>query len=118
MKDDDLFARYEARGIPTDWQELTPEAMAPSFRLFFRALPSPSTEYAGADEAELLIHDPLAALREAGIVPYDETPHISTMVVNHEKTLRRYIMYASVVVSNNPESVGLTIVKEEEEEGD
>jgi len=70
----------------------------------------------------LLIHNPLQALRdarimgdsEARIIGDDETPHISTLVVNHEKTLERFIMYAMVVVSTNPSTVGITIAKEEE----
>jgi hypothetical protein len=114
--DPDLEARYLERGVPTDWQEMTPAPMKPAFRMWFRALPSPQSGYLGADEAELLIHDPLTALRAAGILPdnRDEDPHISTMVVNHEKTLNRFIMYATVVASTNPSTVGITIVKEEE----
>lgn len=122
MTDDELRLRYKERGIPTDWQELTPDQMRPAFRLFYRALPSPSMEVEGSDDAELLIHDPLAALREARIVseageerilPADaEEPSISTFVVNHEKTLNRWVMHASVAVSTNPHTVGITIVKE------
>ena len=112
--DEELIARYEARGIPTEWQELTPDSMAPAFRLYYRALPSPSVRAFGADEAELLIHDPLTALRQAGMVPEDETPSISTSVVNHEKTLNRFIMHAMVTVSANPHTVGIQIVKEAE----
>ena len=115
MHDEELVSRYKARGIPTEWQELTPEAMRPAFRLFFRALPSPSMQVEGAADAELLIHDPLTALREAGILPDDgHEPSISTFVVNHEKTLNRFVMYASVAISTNPHTVGITIVKEEE----
>ncbi len=112
--DDDLVARYKERGVPTDWEEMTPEVMAPAFRLWFRALPSPSSGYTGADDAERLIHNPLAALRDARIIEWDATPHISTMVVNHEKTLERFICYAMVVASTNPSTVGITLVKEEE----
>jgi hypothetical protein len=107
-----LIARYEERGVPSEWQEVTPRAMAPAFRLFIRSLPSPSADVIGADESEQLIHDPLAALQRAGIVPEGETPRISTMVVNHEQTLRRFIMHAMVVASTNPSTVGITIVKE------
>ena len=81
-------------------------------------------ETEGSDEAELLIHDPLTALRSARIVsasgeesilPADaEEPSISTFVVNHEKTLNRWVMHASVAVSTNPHTVGITIVKEAE----
>jgi hypothetical protein len=130
MHDDELRARYVARGIPSEWQELTPKQMRPAFRLFYRALPSPSMEVEGSNDAELLIHDPLTALREARILsaeggeerilPADaETPSISTFVVNHEKTLNRWVMHASVAVSKNPHTVGITIVKEAEpEEGE
>jgi hypothetical protein len=115
MHDEELVSRYRARGIPTEWEELTPEAMRPAFRLFFRALPSPSMDVEGAADAELLIHDPLTALRAAGILPDDgHEPSISTFVVNHEKTLNRFVMYASVAISTNPHTVGITIVKEEE----
>ena len=114
MHDDELISRYRERGIPTEWQELTPQAMRPAFRLYFRALPSPSLEYEGSRDAELLIHDPLTALREAGIISDDADPHISTFVVNHEKTLNRFVMYASVTISTNPHTVGITIVKEAE----
>jgi hypothetical protein len=122
MSDDELIARYEERGIPTEWQQITPAALAPAFQLWFRALPSPkSKDLVGAgqalkdaaDQAELLIHNPLVALREAGI-GVDEETRISTMVVNHEKTLERYIVYAIVVASTNPHTVGITLVKEEE----
>lgn len=117
MKDEELISRYAERGVPTEWRELTPEEMRPAFRLYFRALPSPSMQVAGADDAELLIHDPLTALRAAGILdPEGDVPHISTFVVNHEKTLNRYVMYASVAVSTNPHTVGITIVKEAEPE--
>lgn len=112
MTDDDLIAIYQARGVPSDWQRITPESMKPAFELWHRALPSPSMDVPGADEAEELIHDPVAALQRAGIIGPKAQPRISTMVVNHEKTLRRFIMYASVVVSTNPNTVGLTIVKE------
>lgn len=114
MMDDELIARYKDRGVPTEWQELTPDSMAPAFHLWFRALPSPSVDYDGAAQAELLIHNPLAALRDAGIISGEETPHISTMVVNHEKTLERFIMYAMVLVSTNPSTVGITLAKEAE----
>ena len=124
MNDDELIALYHERGVPSEWQELTPDQMRPAFRLYFRALPSPSMQVDGSAEAELLIHDPLTALREARIISGDgqETriladdghePHISTFVVNHEKTLNRFVMYASVAVSTNPHTVGITIVKEE-----
>jgi hypothetical protein len=111
-----LKANYHARSIPTGWQDITPEVMAPAFRMHFRALPSPGNNVEGAADAEELIHDPLTALRKAGLVSEDEDPHISTLVVNHEKTLNRFIMYASVIVSTNPSTVGITIAKEEEEE--
>jgi hypothetical protein len=96
--------------------------MAPAFRLWYRAFPSPKTKELrgasqaikdGADAAELLIHQPLVALKQAGI-DVDEKTRISTMVVNHEKTLDRFIMYATVVASTNPHTVGITITKEEE----
>lgn len=115
MQDDELIALYHERGIPTEWRELTPKELKRAFRLWFRALPSPSIDTEGSAEAELLIHDPLTALRDAGILPADgEVPSISTFVVNHEKTLNRYVMYASVAVSKNPHTVGITIVKEAE----
>jgi hypothetical protein len=122
MNDEDLISLYKERGIPTEWQDLTPNEMrsGEAFRLWFRALPSPSIETEGSADAELLIHDPLTALREAGILPADgDLPSISTFVVNHEKTLNRFVMYASVAVSTNPHTVGITIVKEAEpEEGE
>jgi hypothetical protein len=114
MLDDELVARYEQRGVPTEWQEMTPPSMAPAFRLWYRALPSPKSDFNGSDEAEALIHDPLTALREVGIIGSEEEPRVSTMVVNHEKTLNRFIMHAMVVVSTNPNTVGITIAKEEE----
>jgi hypothetical protein len=113
MLDEELQAAYRERGVPSEWREMTPETMAPAFRLWFRALPSPGSEVEGWEEAELLIHQPLVALRQAGILPEsDEEPHISTMVVNHEKTLQRFIMYAFVVASTNPSTVGITLIKE------
>jgi len=122
LDDDTLRDMYSSRGVPTDWEELTPQSMAPAFRLWYRALPSPKSGFAdGAEYAEWLIHDPVAALRDSGLIPGTdedpEEPRISTMVVNHEKTLKRFIMYALVLVSTNPKTVGITIVKEEAPEG-
>jgi hypothetical protein len=118
LDDETLKEIYSRRGVPTDWQELTPDTLAPAFKLWYRALPSPKSDFAdGSEYAELLIHDPVAALRDCGLIPSAEEdaeePHISTMVVNHEKTLNRMIMFAMVVVSTNPKTVGITIVKEE-----
>ena len=118
LDDDTLKDMYSSRGVPTDWQELTPDTMAPAFRLWFRALPSPKSDFVeGSDYAEWLIHDPVGALQDSGLIPRAdedaEEPRVSTMVVNHEKTLNRFIMYALVLVSTNPKTVGITIVKEE-----
>jgi hypothetical protein len=66
----------------------------------------------GHEDAELLVHDPVKALRK-GNINVDDDVRISTTVVNHEKTLCRFIMHASVVVSTNPRTVGITIWKEE-----
>ena len=118
MLDDDTIREiYSKRGVPTEWQELTPDTLAPAFRLWFRALPSPKSDFAeGSEYAEWLLHDPVAALRDSGLIPSAEEdaeePRVSTMVVNHEKTLNRLIMHAMVVVSTNPKTVGITIVKE------
>lgn len=110
-----LAQRYEERGVPTEWADITPEVMAPAFRLHFRAFKSPSGDPDGAEgEAEELIHNPVKALRRYGLIRDDETPHISTMIVNHEKTLERFIVYAMVLVSTNPSTVGITLAKEEE----
>jgi len=118
LDDDTLREMYAQRGVPTEWQELTPDTLAPAFRLWFRALPSPKSDFAeGSEYAEWLLHDPVAALRDSGLIPSAEEdaeePRVSTMVVNHEKTLNRLIMHAMVVVSTNPKTVGITIVKEE-----
>lgn len=114
MFDEELASRYIERGVPTEWEEITPKTMAPAYRCWYRALPSPKSGFTGADDAELLIHDPLSALREARIIGDDDWPRISTHVVNHDKTLNRFIMYALVVASTNPSTVGITLVKEEE----
>lgn len=129
---DDLAPRYADRGVPTDWMDITPDEMRPAFKLHFRAFKSPRGNLDGAyeywramrdpegepageaDEAEELIHNPLKALRRYGLISQDETPHISTMVINHEKTLERFIVYAMVLVSDNPRTVGITLAKEEE----
>jgi hypothetical protein len=137
LDDDTLKGMYAERGVPTEWQDVTPDKLAPAFKLWYRALPSPGAASLenldltndqdlalkkGAEYAELLIHDPVVALRDSGIIPGGggddddderELPRISTMVVNHEKTLYRFIMHATVVASTNPKTVGLTIVKEE-----
>jgi hypothetical protein len=134
LDDETLKGMYADRGVPTDWQDITPEKLAPAFRLWYRALPSPGVASLqnldltndqdvalkkGAEYAEWLIHDPVAALRDSEIIHGDddddepELPHISTMVVNHEKTLCRFIMHATVLASTNPRTVGITIVKEE-----
>src|SRR6185369_3982086 len=122
LDDDTLRELYASRGVPTEWEELTPDTMAPAFRLWFRALPSPKSTFVdGSEYAEWLIHDPVAALRDSRLIPSAdedaEEPRVSTMVVNHEKTLNRFIMYALVLVSTNPKTVGITIVKEEAPEG-
>jgi hypothetical protein len=113
MSVEDLSARYEDRGVPSEWRDITPPEMAAAFHLWYRALPSPKSGFQGGDAAELLIHDPLVALRESGI-EVDEDAHIATHVVNHEKTLDRFIMHTMVVVSTNPSTVGIMIAKEEE----
>lgn len=133
LDDETLKGMYAERGVPTEWQDVTPDKLAPAFKLWYRALPSPGAASLenldltndqdlalkkGAEYAELLIHDPVVALRDSGIIPGGEDderelPRISTMVVNHEKTLYRFIMHATVVASTNPKTVGLTIVKEE-----
>jgi hypothetical protein len=107
-----LQEAYRERGVPSEWQEITPPNMLPAFRMFYRALPSPSADFTGTGESEELIHNPVAALRRAGIIPPDETPRISTMVVNHQATLERFMMSATVVASTNPTTVGIMIVKE------
>jgi hypothetical protein len=116
MFDRDLADRYAERGVPTEWEDITPEKMLPAFHLYWRALRSPSGDPDGANgEAEQLIHNPVAALRKAELINGDDPPpRISTMVVNHEKTLERFIMYAMVLVSTNPSTVGITLAKEEE----
>jgi hypothetical protein len=139
LDDETLRGMYAERGVPTEWQDVTPDKLAPAFKLWYRALPSPGAASLenldltneqdlalkkGAEYAEWLIHDPVAALRDSEIIPSGggdddddererELPHISTMVVNHEKTLCRFIMHATVVASTNPKTVGITIVKEE-----
>jgi hypothetical protein len=125
--DHDLAAEYSARGIPTAWEEITPPTFSNKFRLLYRAYQSPGDEEGRSDEgreAERFLHEPAQALIDDGILPdegLDEhgrrrLPRISTMVVNHEQTLRRFIMHAFVAVSNNPHTVGITIVKEEKPE--
>jgi hypothetical protein len=124
-----LDAAYAERGVPNEWQEITPETFQRSFRLHYRAYqspgPGPDGERTAAEiDAEKFIHDPVEALIEGGLIPdegFDDEgrrrlPRISTMVVNHEKSLRRFIMHAFVAVSNNPHTIGITIVKEEEPE--
>jgi hypothetical protein len=124
-----LRGMYAERGVQTDWQELTPDALSHAFKLWYWALPSPgAAELEGLDPddeedaelikaanyAELLIHQPVQALRLSRIIPEDgDEPNISTIVVNHQKTLNRFIMHAFAVASNNPRTVGITIVKEE-----
>jgi hypothetical protein len=124
--DHDLTAEYSARGVPTGWQDITPDSFAAAFRLHYRALPSPDPEgepLAGKEDAELLIHDPVRALIEGGVIDeeFDDEghrvlPRISTMVVNHDQTLKRFRMHAFVAVSTNPHTIGITIVKEEKPE--
>ena len=116
MFDDEMSSLqegYAERGVPTEWEEITPEVMAPSYHLYFRALKSPKGDPDGDDGlAERLIHDPVKALRDQG-VEIGEDPRVSTMVVNHERTLERHIVFAMVLVSTNPNTVGITLAKEE-----
>jgi hypothetical protein len=107
-----IYEIYRSRGIPSDWEDMTPEPMRPAYRLWFRALPSPRSGFSGSDEAEELIHDPLTALRRAGVYEGDDLPDISTHVIGHQHTLNRMVMYAMVTISNNPHTVGITLVKE------
>ncbi len=110
-----LQEKYAERGVPTEWTDITPDVMGSAFRLHFRAFKSPSGDPDGAEgEAEELIHNPVRALRKYGLISEEETPRISTMIVNHEKTLERFIVYAMVLVSTNPSTVGITLAKEEE----
>jgi len=115
LSDDDLAALYAERGVPTEaWEDVTPDVMREAFYMYFRALRSPSWETdlpeGERGEAEDLIHNPLKYLRAQTvngrpIIGPDETPHISTMVLNHEKTLERFIMFVTVVASTNPSTV-------------
>ena len=133
--DDWLTEQYAERGVPTDWTDITPEQMSPAYTLHWKALRSPSGNFAGTeefwralkdpdgepnglpDEAEELIHHPVQALRRAGLISEDgPTPHVTTMIVNHERTLARFIVYAMVLVSTNPNTVGITLAKEEVKE--
>jgi hypothetical protein len=135
VSDEELTELYAERGVPTDWKDITPEAMGPAYTLHWKALKSPSGNREGTDEywrgvwdpdgepsgppdeAEELIHNPVKALRRAGLISENgPTPHISTMVVNHERTLERFIVYAMVLVSTNPNTVGITLAKEEYKE--
>jgi hypothetical protein len=123
---------YAERGVPTEWADITPEQMRPAYSLHWKALKSPSGNLEGTeeywrsfadpdgephgppDEAEELIHNPVHALRRAGLISENgPTPHVSTMIVNHERTLERFIVYAMVLVSTNPNTVGITLAKEE-----
>lgn len=134
MSDEELAELYAGRGVPTDWIDITPEEMGPAYSLHWKAFKSPSANLDGTDEfwratrdpdgepnglpdeAEELIHDPVMALRKANLLSDDATPHVSTMVVNHERTLKRSIVYAMVLVSKNPNTVGITLAKEEYKE--
>jgi hypothetical protein len=109
-----LQERYAERGVPTpEWEEITPNVMSPAYHLYFRALKSPKGDPDGPNGlAERLIHDPVAALRDQGVDIGDD-PRVSTMVVNHERTLERSIVYAMVLVSTNPNTIGITLAKEE-----
>ena len=133
MFQDDLAKRYAERGIPTEWRDITPDEMRPAFTLYWKGFKSPSGNLDGTDEywrsirdpegessvppddGEELIHNPVKALRKAGLISEeDPPPHISTMIVNHDKSLERFIVYAMVLVSGNPSTVGITLVKEPE----
>jgi hypothetical protein len=133
--DEELAELYAERGVPTEWADITPEQMGPAYTLYWKALRSPSGNLEGTeefwravrdpdgepngppDEAEELIHNPVQALRRAGLISEDgPTPRVSTMIVNHERTLERFIVYAMVLVSTNPSTVGITLAKEEYKE--
>jgi hypothetical protein len=136
VSDEELAELYEKRGVPTDWVDITPKEMGPAYRLHWKDFRSPSANLDGTDEfwrairdpggvpnglpdeAEELIHNPLRALRRSRLIGDEETPHISTMVVNHERTLERAIVYAMVLVSTNPNTVGITLAKEEYKESE
>jgi hypothetical protein len=137
MSDEELAELYAERGVPTEWVDITPAEMGPAYTLHWKAFQSPSFNRDGTDEfwralrdpegeahglpddAEELIHNPVKALRKARLISEDgPTPHISTMVVNHERTLERAIVYAMVLVSTNPNTVGITLAKEEYKEKD
>jgi len=118
MSDDEEAMRqlqelYAERGVPTKWVEITPDVMRPAYHLYFRALKSPKGDPDGDDGlAERLIHDPVKALRDQGVEIGDDA-RVSTMVVNHERTLERSIVYAMVLVSTNPNTIGITLAKEQ-----
>ena len=133
--DDWLTELYAERGVPTEWANITPEQMGPAYTLYWKALKSPSGNLDGTDEfwrgvrdpdgepnglpdeAEELIHNPVKALRRAGLISENgPSPRVSTMIVNHERTLERFIVYAMVLVSTNPSTVGITLAKEEYKE--
>jgi hypothetical protein len=81
-------------------------------------------------QAEILIHDPVNALRgtdhsislnvdsQVTAILDDPELRISTFVVNHERTLARRIIRAKAVLDEDGRSVGLTLHKQESETKD
>jgi hypothetical protein len=81
-------------------------------------------------QAEILIHDPVNALKgtdhsitlsvdsQVTAILDDPALRISTFVVNHERTLARRIIRAKAVLDEDGTSVGLTLHKQESEAKD
>ena len=75
-------------------------------------------------QSEILIHDPVNALKgtdhsidlnvdsEVLAILDDPAVHISTFVMNHERTLARRIIRAKAVLDEEGKSVGLTLHKQ------
>jgi hypothetical protein len=104
--------RTPRRPVPNDtveWEEVDVSRLAPKkgvvpFRLWTYRVKSSSPD------SELFIHDPLAAM--VGVVPgVTAESRVTTMVINHDKTLAKFHLFAMALVAAEAGVVVLVLYK-------
>jgi hypothetical protein len=87
-----------------DVSRLAPKRGDVPFRLWSYRVKSSSPD------SELFIHDPLAAM--VGVVPgVTRESHVTTIVVNHDKTLARFHLFVLALVAAEAGTVVLVLFK-------
>lgn len=95
---------------PAGWEEMDASRLAPPdralpFRLFSNRFKSSSPE------CERFIHDPLGAMIAAAVPGVTSDSRVTTIVINHDKTLSRVHLIVLALVAAETGIVILTLFK-------